>query len=38
MIKKTLNWGLSAALLLCAAAAVSTPALAFGSRAGTARD
>jgi len=35
MIKKTLHWGLPAALLLGVAAMVSTPAFAVGTRAGT---
>ena len=35
MMKKTLTWGLSAGVLLCLAVAVSTPALAIGTRAGT---
>ena len=35
MIRKTLHWGLPAALLLCVAAMVSTPAFAVGTRAGT---
>lgn len=35
MIKKTLHWGLPAALLLCVGALVSTPAFAVGTRAGT---